>query len=135
MTALRVEPLPTGSTDDLPSADPIWQRVRLIVLVDEQTAASAELFAQALREHRGAVLVGTRTMGLVRIEQSVSLPNGAQLKVPRGTLLGSNKAVWAGVGLLPDVPFGDAGRSEYGAADDQGLARALQLLKSVDSAP
>lgn len=131
-TALRAEPLPSPSTDATGAA---WRQARLIVLVDGKTASGAELFAQALRQHRNAVLVGAKTAGVASIDQFVSLPNGAGLSVPRGVMLATDKSSWENTGLRPDVEFKTASRIEYGAADDPGLARALQLVTGSGSTP
>lgn len=128
--ALRAEPLPSSSTE---ASDPVWRQVRLIVLVDRKTASGAELFAQALRQRRNAVLLGTPTAGVADINQVVSLPNGARINLPQGLLLAADKSSWEDKGLTPEVEFETTSRAEYGATDDPGLARALQFLTGSGS--
>lgn len=131
-TALRADPLPSPPTAPI---GPAWRQVRLIVLVDGKTASGAELFAQALRQHRHAVLVGAKTAGIANIDHQVSLPNGARVSVPRGLMLAADKSSWRHTGLTPDVEFETTSRIEYGAADDPGLARALQLVTGSGPPP
>lgn len=76
---------------------------RLIVLVNEGTASAAEILAGALRDRRGALLVGTPTFGKDAIQIRFDLRNGGRLNVvvarwltPDGTTVGNG-------GLVPDV--------------------------------
>lgn len=130
MTALRAEPASTPLAD---AGGEAWRQARLVVLVDENTASGAELFAQALRQHRTAISVGTKTAGIASIDQQVSLPNGARVRVPRGLMLAADKSTWENSGLTPDIEFQSTSRFEFGAADDAGLARALQFLAASSS--
>lgn len=76
---------------------------RLIVLVNQGTASAAEVLAGALRDVRGAVVVGTKTFGKDAVQIPFTLRNGGELYVavarwttPDGTSVG-------GGGLIPDV--------------------------------
>ncbi len=76
---------------------------RLIVLVNQGTASAAEVLAGALRDVRGAVVVGTTTFGKDAVQIPFTLRNGGELYVavarwttPDGTSVG-------GEGLRPDV--------------------------------
>jgi carboxyl-terminal processing protease len=53
----------------------------LIILLNEGTASSAELFAAGLHENSRAVLVGSRTFGKSQIQHFFPLPNGGALKL------------------------------------------------------
>ena len=48
----------------------------IVVLVNQNTASSAEIFATALRDHQKARLVGTRTHGKASVEGTYALKNG-----------------------------------------------------------
>lgn len=54
---------------------------RLVVLVNKGTASAAEILAGALRDRRGAVLVGTDTFGKDTVQIPFELRNGAELYV------------------------------------------------------
>ena len=82
----------------LPINDP------LVVLVDEGTASSAELFAAALRDNGRAVLLGQHTFGKGLIQRVFPLPNGGALKLTIGEYLTPrHEHITQGVGLQPDV--------------------------------
>jgi carboxyl-terminal processing protease len=53
----------------------------LVVLVNEQTASSAEIVAAALQDHKRAVVLGTRTYGKGSVQAVVGLKDGGALKV------------------------------------------------------
>lgn len=74
----------------------------LVVLVNGATASSAEILAGALRDRRGAVLVGTSTYGKNALQIPFELRNGGELHVavarwttPDGDSVGNG-------GLVPD---------------------------------
>ena len=75
---------------------------RLLVMVNEGTASSAEILAGALRDRRGAVVVGTVTFGKDALQIAFPLNNGGELYMavarwttPEGHGAGPN-------GLAPD---------------------------------
>ena len=75
---------------------------RLIVLVNQGTASAAEIVAGALRDRRGAVIVGTNTFGKDAVQIPFDLRNGGELYVavarwatPSGLAAGNG-------GLTPD---------------------------------
>ncbi|MBM4134072.1 MAG: hypothetical protein FJ245_09920 [Nitrospira sp.] len=59
-------------------------RRRLVVLVNEETAGTAELLACAVRESGIGSLVGTRTSGVDEVYTKFPLPDGSQLRVSTG---------------------------------------------------
>jgi C-terminal peptidase prc len=76
---------------------------RLVVLVNNGTASAAEILAGALRDRRGAVVVGSDTFGKDAVQIPFTLRNGGEFYVavarwstPEGATVGSG-------GLQPDV--------------------------------
>lgn len=74
----------------------------LIVLVNEGTASAAEILAGALREQRGAVLVGTPTFGKAAVQIPFSLRNGGQLFVVVARWVTPSGSTVESGGLPPD---------------------------------
>ena len=56
-------------------------RTPIVILVNEGTASSAEVFAASLRENGRATLLGGRTYGKSLIQHFFPLPNGGALKL------------------------------------------------------
>lgn len=125
-TPLLARALKPESTDEVAQAEEVWRQVPLVVLVDEGTGSGAELLAQALRQHRKAVLVGETTAGAANIDQNESLPNGARVSFPRSYMLAADKSSWSGQGLVPDVKAESGPRVDYGTKNDPGVAAALR---------
>ncbi|KAA2284586.1 S41 family peptidase [Arenimonas fontis] len=75
----------------------------IVLLVDAGTASAAEVMAAALRDHRRALLMGSRTFGKGSVQTVVPLENGDSVKLttaryysPRGDSIQAS-------GLSPDV--------------------------------
>lgn len=88
----------------------------LVVMVNEGTASAAEIFAGALRDRRGAAIVGTTTFGKDAVQIPFPLNNGGDLYVvvarwrtPSGHTVGTDGLVpdrgvdWAAAATLEDA--------------------------------
>lgn len=60
--------------------DPIID-MPIVVLVNENTASASEILAGALKDHKKATIVGTKTYGKGVIQQVLTLKSGAGLKI------------------------------------------------------
>ena len=59
-----------------------YPRIPLVVLINEYSASASEIVAGALKDHRRAVLIGTRTFGKGSVQSLLTLDNGnAALKL------------------------------------------------------
>jgi carboxyl-terminal processing protease len=81
----------------------------MVVLVDRDTASSAEIVTGALKDHGRAVVVGTRTYGKGVFQEIVPMPGGGALDItvgeyftPNGQNLGGG-GVREGRGIKPNV--------------------------------
>ena len=100
--------------------------VHLVLLVDGNTASSAEILAGALQGRGVARLVGTKTYGKGVVQEWLPLSNdfgGIHLTVARW--LTPNKVWIQGKGLQPDVPVNTDGAR---AGTDPVLDAGLQAL-------
>jgi carboxyl-terminal processing protease len=102
--------------------------IPLVVLVDSNTASSAEIVTAALQDHRRATVVGTHTFGKGVFQQQEQLSNGGALEItvgeyftPNGRNLGGG-GVKQGAGIYPEV----GGAS--GVDTPRGLNVALSTL-------
>ncbi len=100
---------------------------RLVVLVNRGTVAEAEILAAALRDGRGARLVGDNTFGQGRLQAVYTLSDSSALRLTVGEWLTPSGQTVDGQGLTPDR------RSVITAADvaagrDRQLHAALDLL-------
>lgn len=75
-------------------------RKPLVILVDRKTRSSGEMLAGALRDTRGAILVGERTFGKGVAQDVLQLP-GAVAKVVTARVFLPNNECMHGSGLMP----------------------------------
>src|SRR5262249_2177063 len=111
---------PGGEATDIP----------VVLLIDEGTASSAEIFAGALQDHGRAKLVGAQTFGTGTGLQPVALKDGSAGLVGGGT--GSDPQGRGGGGGCPvaeaegpgDLAQGDQAGRRGGAAGGRGAVAA-----------
>jgi carboxyl-terminal processing protease len=96
----------------------------LVVLVDRQTASSAEVLAAALHDHRRALVVGERTYGKALVQSIDPLDDGGALELTVAHYYTASGRDISGVGVVPDVRAVDRPRTPV----DEALAAGLQLL-------
>lgn len=87
----------------------IAPKIPMVVLVDRDTASSAEIVTGALKDHGRAVVVGTRTYGKGVFQEIDPMPGGGALDItvgeyftPNGENLGGG-GVREGKGIKPNV--------------------------------
>jgi len=106
------------------------------LLVDQGTAAAAEMFASALGGNDRAELVGERTLGRAARQQLVKLPDGSGLLLSSIRYLTPTSEAVHERGLGPDVDV-DQPDVEFGAAPpakDATLDKALERLAEKKAA-
>lgn len=69
------------------------------VQVDTGTASAAELLAAALRDSRGALILGHRTYGKSAVQQVFALGGGAHVKFTTGKAYAPDGRTWEFVGI------------------------------------
>lgn len=102
----------------------------MTVLADGGTASAAELFAVALKDERGASIVGTQTYGKASIQSVISFPDGSALTLTTAKIIPSKSDSYDNVGIKPDyqieLPTGIM--FEYlSEQDDTQLQKAIEI--------
>lgn len=123
-----------GNVTVLRMSDETEINVPIVCLVNDSTAGSAELFANALRKMAGATLVGTKTAGKgVVLSDAQSFSDGSAAYITVGLLLDNEDQTWNEEGLRPDI---DAALSvdEQNAYYDYTLDTDPQISKAVNAA-
>ncbi len=75
----------------------------MVVLVNGYTASAAEIVAGALRDHRRAVIVGTRTFGKGSVQNVIELPDGSGLKLTIARYYTPSGRSIQAQGIEPDI--------------------------------
>lgn len=79
------------------------QDFKVVFLVNGASASASEILAAALRDNYGAKLVGQKTYGKGRFQETGKLSTGASIKYTAGIWYTPNNVNIDGVGLIPDV--------------------------------
>ena len=93
-----------------------WQ-TPLVVLIDQDSASAAEIFAGAIRDHHRGTLVGVRSFGKGSVQGIFPLESSeAGLRLTTAKFYSPNGHPYARVGVEPDVQVRQAARPIDGAA-------------------
>jgi len=74
----------------------------LVVLVNGATASGAEIIVSALRVLRGAIVVGTKTAGIGKVNSILEVADNDKLKIKTGEILTADGRHLEGHGINPD---------------------------------
>ena len=107
--------------------------IPIVVLVNENTASSAEILAVALKENERATIVGTRTYGKGVIQELLTLPDGSGLKITIEEYYTPNHNKLNKEGVTPNVevelPKSINNIYNVDKKDDTQLQKAIEILK------
>lgn len=105
--------------------------VPMVILVDGGTASAAELFAVALRDEQGAILVGTQTYGKAVMQNTYQMSDGSALVISIATIKPVKSEPYNEIGLKPDfiVELPSDTSIEYLTREsDTQLRKAIEIL-------
>lgn len=101
----------------------------VVVLVNEGSASASEILAGALRDKRGAKLIGKKTFGKGTVQQLETLDDGSSLKISVAEWLTPNGNSINEKGLEPDVVV-EFTEEDLKANRDPQLEKALEILRN-----
>ena len=83
---------------------------RLVLLVDGQTGAGTEWLAETLKRHAGALVLGRKTAGGLKVRRGYFVDDleGAHFDWPEGEIFARDGMLLSGQGVAPDVVLDDA---------------------------
>lgn len=122
-----------GTTQTLVKSDAEESDLPMVVLVNENTASAAELFAASLQDFNKAKLVGVTTFGKGIMQVTSSMPSGGALTLTVATYQTTRGNCYHKIGINPDKQV-QAGEEviDYENPDvsnDPQLSAAIQLLQ------
>lgn len=104
--------------------------VPTIILLNEYTASSAEIFISALKENNVGVLIGEKSFGKGTIQTFRELSDGSVIKFTIAKFMTSNGEEIDEVGISPDINI-DEREEDLKEGKDYILEEAKKYLKSV----
>jgi carboxyl-terminal processing protease len=119
--------------------EPGTWRVPLVVLIDQESASAAEIFAGAIRDHNRGTIVGTRSYGKGTIQGIFPLSvSNSGLRLTTAKFYSPSGYPYTGIGVEPHVvvrrvakPIGAADPASASSGPDAALAAALQVLRQT----
>ena len=107
--------------------------VPIVVLVNENTASSSEIFAAALKENNKAKIIGTKTYGKGVIQESITLSDGSGIKITTEEYYTPNRNKINKIGITPDIEVNLEEKTknitEISRDQDTQLKKAIETLK------
>lgn len=107
--------------------------VPIVVLVNENTASSSEIFAAALKENNKAKIIGTKTYGKGVIQESITLSDGSGIKITTEEYYTPNRNKINKIGITPDIKVDLEEKTknitEISRDQDTQLKKAIETLK------
>lgn len=101
----------------------------IVVLVNENTASAAEIFASMCKQFgRNVTLVGTQTFGKGIFQREEDLSDGGKLHYTAGYFTVGDWDCWHGIGITPDIVV-EMDSALIGTDDDVQLKKAIELLE------
>lgn len=124
-------------------SDAMSLQIPMVILIDENTFAEAEVFAQVIKDYKWAVLMGEATSGMTRIQETYELSDNSAVHLSTKAYLSATGAdISVAGGVIPDMivhnsnanatgtTTGTTGESEGTASEseDEQLMAALKYL-------
>ena len=113
--------LANGDRKTIQAKAPASINVPVAILINENTASSAEVVAGALQDRNRAVLIGSNTFGKGSVQESSKLANGSSIEITVGRLRTPLGKFIEGVGIKPDLS----------ASEAQSLPKAIKLINAL----
>lgn len=115
-----------GHSETLVYSDASELNIPMAVIVNENTASAAELFAASLRDFGKAPLVGSQTYGKGVMQTTTELENGGAVILTVAEYKTAFSECYDGIGLTPDVPV----ENDVEGFDAQYSA-AIEVVKQI----
>lgn len=118
----------TGQEDDIvyDALGDAFEKLPLVVLVNEGTASASEIVAGALQDRDRAIVIGLPTFGKGSVQEVVPLADASAMKFTTAAYLTPAGTNIDGKGIVPDV------KVRLGGGDrDAQFQRAVQVLEGI----
>ncbi len=110
----------------------IFKNLKVVVLVNENTASAAELFSGWLKEEHGAQIIGHSTYGKDLVQSLFGFPDGTRLHLTTDQYyIGSKKVNIGKVGVQPTIKV--EAKSNPKSRIDPQLQKAVEIAEKIVS--
>lgn len=108
----------------------LFEKVPIVVLINEGSASASEILAGALRDAKGAKLVGMKSFGKGSVQEVVPLPKDAALKITIAKWLTPKGNEIDGKGLEPDINV-ELPEDREKIQGDPMMEKALEIINGL----
>ena len=117
-----------------------FTKLPISIIIDEKTGGSAELVAEALRDHADGVTVGETTMGSGTLQETRTFNDGTAIEISVAVIHPSaEKGFYNNTGITPEFIVEYDGEIEtdptlYASSGDIQLKKAVEVISSKAAA-
>jgi carboxyl-terminal processing protease len=120
-----------GSKTEIKSNGPSnFSSLPLVVLINEGSASASEILAGALKDNRGAPLIGQTSFGKGTVQKIIDFDDGSSLKVTVAKWFTPSGVRIQDTGIEPDIKV-ELTIEDYDAGKDPQMERALQEIEKI----
>lgn len=105
----------------------IFDKLPLVILVNQGSASASEIVAGALKDHGKATVVGEKTFGKGSVQELIPMDKGSSLKLTIARWLTPNGNSISKEGIEPDVKV-ELTKEDFEASRDPQMDKALEIL-------
>lgn len=102
----------------------------IVCLINKGSASGAEILVGALRDNRGAIIIGESSFGKGSVQELVKLRDGSRLKITIAKWLTPNRESITDVGIEPDIEI-EMTEEDYLEGRDPQLEKAIEIIKGL----
>lgn len=100
----------------------------IVILVNDGTASASEIMTAALKDsYNNVKIIGTKTYGKGKVQQTKSLTDGTMVKYTTAKWLRPNGDCIDNIGIVPDYVI-DIVKNEDGSFEDTQLQKAIEVV-------
>ena len=107
----------------------------IVIILNEKSASASEILAAALKDSYGATLVGTKSYGKGKVQQTYTLNGGSMAKYTSAKWLRPNGECIDGIGLKPDYEVVQTVTQDENGniiqEEDTQLLKAIEIINTL----
>lgn len=108
----------------------LFETIPMVVLINEGSASASEILAGALRDAKGAKLVGMKSFGKGSVQEVVPLPEDAALKITIAKWITPKGIEIDGKGLEPDIKV-ELPENREEIKGDPVMEKAIEVISGL----
>jgi carboxyl-terminal processing protease len=111
--------------------------IPVVVLTNGNSASASEILAGALKDHKKATIIGTKTFGKGLVQGAYTLEDGSGIKVTISRYFTPSGQCIHGMGIEPDITvelpddYRDIPVSQVPREEDTQLEKAIQVINKI----